>query len=179
MSSSDDEDRVGYRRPPRHSRFHKGQSGNPKGRRKHKPSSAIARIAERKITATGNGRTRYVTVEDAVVQSLVQKALKGDVAAAKAFLQLCEQSKRDRAAQRDEEPETPPVNFVIEHALSDALDALQILGATVGEERHELKLRPWLVEALRRQLGRPLTAKEEKIVRRGTQGAGSPPDHEK
>jgi hypothetical protein len=63
--------------------------------------------------------------------------------------------------------------------LSDALDALQILGATVGEERHELKLRPWLVEALRRWSGRPLTAEQEEIVRRGTWDADSSPGHEK
>jgi hypothetical protein len=179
MSSSDDEDRVGFGRPPRHSRFRKGQSGNPKGRRKHKPSSGIARIAERKIAGTENGRTRYVTVEDGVAQRLAQTALDGDVAAAKTFLQLCEQSKRDRAAHRDEEPETPPVTFVVEHALSNALDALQILGAAVGNERRDLKLQPWLVEALRKRLGRPLTAEEEEIVQRGTRYAGSPPDHEK
>ncbi len=33
-SDGDDDEQVGYGRPPRHSRFRKGQSGNPKGRPK-------------------------------------------------------------------------------------------------------------------------------------------------
>ena len=38
MASRDDDDRVGYRRPPKHTRFKPGQSGNPKGRPKHAPN---------------------------------------------------------------------------------------------------------------------------------------------
>ena len=32
MTSNSDDSRVGYKRPPMHSRFKPGQSGNPKGR---------------------------------------------------------------------------------------------------------------------------------------------------
>ena len=35
MATKDDDDRVGYRRPPKQTRFKPGQSGNPKGRPKH------------------------------------------------------------------------------------------------------------------------------------------------
>ena len=31
-AAADADNRVGYRRPPRHSRFQPGQSGNPRGR---------------------------------------------------------------------------------------------------------------------------------------------------
>lgn len=34
MADNDDDYEVGYKRPPKNSRFKKGQSGNPKGRPK-------------------------------------------------------------------------------------------------------------------------------------------------
>ena len=35
MESKNDDGRVGFKRPPKHTRFKPGQSGNPKGRAKH------------------------------------------------------------------------------------------------------------------------------------------------
>ncbi len=37
MSHTTDQPAVGYKNPPLHSRFQKGRSGNPSGRRKAKP----------------------------------------------------------------------------------------------------------------------------------------------
>ena len=40
MSREEDEhEAVGYKKPPKHSRFKKGQSGNPSGRRKGRSST--------------------------------------------------------------------------------------------------------------------------------------------
>ena len=38
---------ANYRKPPLHSRFKQGQSGNPRGRPKKKPAGAAGRRAQR------------------------------------------------------------------------------------------------------------------------------------
>jgi hypothetical protein len=81
----DDDDRMGYGRPPKARRFTPGQSGNPKGRPKKPPSAgeAFDRVARKKIT-TGDGRK--VAVTEAIVMSQTRKALKGDNKAAQFVL---------------------------------------------------------------------------------------------
>jgi hypothetical protein len=46
MTNKEDDYEIGYRRPPRETRFKKGQSGNPKGRRKKKPASFAEAFGE-------------------------------------------------------------------------------------------------------------------------------------
>jgi hypothetical protein len=79
--ANDEDDRVGYGRPPKARRFTPGQSGNPSGRPKKPPSTneAFDRIARKKIT-TSDGRK--VPMTDAIVLSQTKKALKGDNKAA-------------------------------------------------------------------------------------------------
>jgi hypothetical protein len=57
-----DATRVGYRRPPRHSRFQRGQSGNPRGRQKGVKSlpDIVRKIVGQKVTVTENGRGRRI-----------------------------------------------------------------------------------------------------------------------
>jgi hypothetical protein len=50
--SQDLPDQVGYGRPPRHTRFRKGRSGNPKGRPKVGADSRITET-ERSLIAAG------------------------------------------------------------------------------------------------------------------------------
>lgn len=80
---------VGYRRPPRHTRFQKGRSGNPKGRPRKSiddpPGEDIATIVRRVLSepmnVTLNGRTLRLTVEEALVRKTTAKALAGDLRA--------------------------------------------------------------------------------------------------
>lgn len=71
---------VGYGKPPKHSRFKPGQSGNPKGR----PKGARGFKAEldeelrQLITVTEAGRTRKLSKQRAMIKALFAKALKGD-----------------------------------------------------------------------------------------------------
>lgn len=82
---------VGFGKPPKHTRFRPGQSGNPNGRRGKKRSSVGATIndafAER-ITVTVNGKTQTLTKKELIVEQMIAKVLKGDLRALKKLLDL-------------------------------------------------------------------------------------------
>ena len=74
---------VGYRKPPKHSRFKKGLSGNPKGRRKRASHSFLDILNEELKTfiwvVGKNGRQR-ITCSRAIIRQALTKALRGDAA---------------------------------------------------------------------------------------------------
>jgi hypothetical protein len=91
MTNTPDSD-VGYKRPPRHTRYRPGQSGNPRGRPKGTRNLATdlgEEIAERIPIREGERRLR-VSKQRAMLKALVAKALKGDTRAASIVLQLVE-----------------------------------------------------------------------------------------
>jgi hypothetical protein len=68
---------VGYGRPPRHSRFRTGESGNPNGR--PKGASNLATLLERALNervVVSENRKR-ITKREAVLKQLVNKAASG------------------------------------------------------------------------------------------------------
>jgi hypothetical protein len=90
MSGQNSEYQVGYRKPPQHSRFKKGQSGNPRGR--PKGSESFARLARRilneKIVIRENGERRTITKLQAALKQLANKAAAGDPRAIRDVLKL-------------------------------------------------------------------------------------------
>ncbi len=74
---------VGYGKPPRHSQFKRGQSGNPHGRPKGAKGfdASLARELETKISVTEGGARKTMTKAEAAAKRLVEKALKGDMPA--------------------------------------------------------------------------------------------------
>jgi len=74
---------VGYGRPPRHSRFKPGQSGNPKGRPKGRKniSTILEETFYRPVTLTENGRKSKVPAIEAMLLGLLRKSLDGDLRA--------------------------------------------------------------------------------------------------
>ena len=88
------EDKVGYKSPPKASRFVKGQSGNPKGRKKAKRVEDVGvvleEILDESVQLREGDRTRTMTRAEAIVQALRAKALKGDPKSIRGFLKLAE-----------------------------------------------------------------------------------------
>jgi Family of unknown function (DUF5681) len=78
---------VGYGRPPLHSRFKPGQSGNPKGRAKGSKNlrTILKQVSNEQIQIREGDRTRRMSRMEALVRTTYTRAFKGDP---KAFASL-------------------------------------------------------------------------------------------
>ena len=83
--NDDDNYKVGYKRPPRHTRFKKGKSGNPRGRPRRKETfdGIMHRVLSEKVTMTEGGKKRAIKKKEAYIRRMVDKALNGDIKAMK------------------------------------------------------------------------------------------------
>jgi hypothetical protein len=78
------DDAVGYGRPPKHSQFQPGQSGNPNGRpkdRRNLKTELEEELGERILVREGEKQQR-ITKRHAVIKGQLAKAIKGDTRAA-------------------------------------------------------------------------------------------------
>jgi hypothetical protein len=91
-AGADADSRVGYRQPPKHSRFPPGQSGNPRGRPQGVKSLAdiVRKIVGQKVTVTENGRARRVPRLEAILLRAASEASRGDGRSLRLLLQLTE-----------------------------------------------------------------------------------------
>ena len=76
---------VGFAKPPKHTRFKKGQSGNPNGRPRKKPDLylELTQVLHENVTVTVDGQPEKVTVQQALLLRLRDQALKGEIWAEK------------------------------------------------------------------------------------------------
>jgi Family of unknown function (DUF5681) len=81
MADDGMDDAVGYKRPPPHTRFRPGQSGNPSGRPKRKPTFRAALLDELAATMPGKDPQRAGSKLRALVKTLVDTAIAGDARA--------------------------------------------------------------------------------------------------
>ena len=97
--------RIGYAKPPLHTRFKKGQSGNPAGRPKGIQSIGwkISKELSKSVRTRRGNKPTKVTKRELNVLQVVNKALRGDVRALALIL------RKARAA----EPPVPP--YVIKY----------------------------------------------------------------
>lgn len=76
----DDDDKGGYGKPPKHSRYKPGQSGNPRGRpKKTKDVTALIQAElDKTIPVKEAGRSRRITKREAIITQLVNRAIQGE-----------------------------------------------------------------------------------------------------
>lgn len=80
VDDDDEPDAVGYCKPPKHSQFKKGQSGNPTGRRKRLPAPKkwthpIEKAFLKKITITNGGKTIKMPAFEVVIMMAMKQAI--------------------------------------------------------------------------------------------------------
>jgi Family of unknown function (DUF5681) len=90
QASSDRSYAVGYGRPPLHSRFKPGQSGNPKGRPRQSRNlrTIVKKVCEQAMEIREGGRLRRMPTMEVLVRTLVSRGLKGDPKAVASLMVL-------------------------------------------------------------------------------------------
>ncbi len=103
---SNDDYEVGYGKPPKHTRFRKNRSGNPKGRPKGSNNfrTDVKCALKAPVRLTKDGSPRTVSTQEAALLRLREKALNGDARALDRLLALAqvyndEQLMRDASQQ--------------------------------------------------------------------------------
>ena len=84
---------VGYGKPPRHTRFKKGQSGNPRGRPRASKnlSTLLTEVLNERVTVAENDGRRKITKREAIIIQLVNRSAQADLQAIKILLDMLRQ----------------------------------------------------------------------------------------
>ncbi|MBA3668643.1 MAG: hypothetical protein H0W71_01010 [Sphingomonas sp.] len=108
---------TGYKRPPVASRWKKGQSGNPSGRKRGKLNLRTDLIAELEevIQINEGGSARRITKQRALLKSLAARGIQGDARAANLILSLI-----SRLLEPDEQSAIPEEMGPEDKAILDA-----------------------------------------------------------
>jgi Family of unknown function (DUF5681) len=164
----DDEDRgVGYRRPPKTTRFKKGHSGNPggcpPGRRREAPYETVL---GQTLPIRDEGTERLVTGAEAFVLVLAKLALEGNSAAARECLALIKEARKQ---QRPSLPDTIIHEIVAPGSVTSALLPLR-MAKKLDPYRDTARnaLEPWLVEAALARLPHTLSPADQRIIVKAT-----------
>ena len=90
---------VGYGKPPTHSRFRPGQSGNPAGRREGvcNLKTDVMHTLRTPVKVKEGGRTRTRSTQEGALMVLREKALRGDPRALDRLLELARLFNNDMA----------------------------------------------------------------------------------
>jgi hypothetical protein len=112
MAEAEGEYRVGRGKPPLHTRFRKGQSGNPAGPRKKelKDLSALLNAAlNEPVTIKRDGRRRRITKREAIIAKLVDRSADADHSATKMLFDMLKDIEKKMAPPPDRAAETRPL----------------------------------------------------------------------
>ena len=158
---------VGYRKPPRATRFTKGRSGNragrPRGRHREAPYEAVL---GQMVTIREGGSKRSVTAAEAFLRKLVKRGMEGDSTANRASLAVIEEA---RSQHRADSIRQFVVAFVDPGSVTSALESLRMAKKLDPyRETARMALEPWLVEAALAHLKGTLSPAEQRIVVKAT-----------
>ncbi len=94
---------VGYRKPPKHTRFKPGQSGNPEGRQKgmRNLKTELEEELHEMISIKEGGKPKTVSKQRAMLKSLTARAVHGDSRAANVILNLVFKLFHDQEAESE------------------------------------------------------------------------------
>jgi hypothetical protein len=132
--NTQDDYEVGYRKPPKNTRFQKGVSGNPTGRptKATEFHSIFMKESESLMIINENGRKRRNSKLEAIAKQLHNNALSGNIQAMRIFVVLYPQLRKMAALQSKDLERTHASQF------TDA-ELEEILIAALEKEKKEKK----------------------------------------
>jgi hypothetical protein len=107
---SDRDYEVGYGKPPKHTRFKKSRSGNPKNRRGREKTlgKLLTEVLDEKVTVTEpNGRKRKISKIDAMFTQVANRAAQGNPKATQALLRVIQTFHRQSPKAGSNDPALP------------------------------------------------------------------------
>jgi hypothetical protein len=126
--------KVGPGRPPLHTRFRKGQSGNPGGRSKKNLPALLADALNEPVFVTIDGERRKITKREAVVHQLVNKSTTADLRATKMLFDMMKDAEQ-RAGVDAPPPEPRPLDTADKEVAEQLVERIreQILAEIAAE----------------------------------------------
>ena len=106
---------VGYGKPPAHTQFQKGWSGNPRGRPRGSKNNAtlLNEALNQKVAINENGQRRQISKREAMFTQIANKAAQGDHRAIQTVLRESEKLDRRNEKVSEEAPARPRGGVVI------------------------------------------------------------------
>src|SRR5215471_10561109 len=95
---------VGRGKPPVHTRFKKGQSGNPRGPRPKNLPALMVEALNKKVTVTVDGERREITKREADATQLVNKSTGADLRATKMLIDTLKDAEKRAGVAPPAEP---------------------------------------------------------------------------
>jgi Family of unknown function (DUF5681) len=108
MSENKRDYAVGRGKPPVHTRFKKGQSGNPRGPRPKNLPALLIDALDEPVMATIDGEQRETTKREAVVTQLVNKSAAADLRAIKMLVDMLKDAEKKPVSHHHPSPPPSP-----------------------------------------------------------------------
>jgi hypothetical protein len=173
MSKDEDGDdyEVGYKKPPKHSMFKKGDKGNPGGR---PPGSHVEppyeAVLGQTVTIREDGEERRVTAAEAFLLHMTKQGLEKGGATARTTMAGIEEARIYRDIAHDNGPTIFVIRYVRPGTANCAMEALR-MAKKLDRYRDTARtvLEPWIVGAALARFGdKQLNRDEQKTVERAT-----------
>jgi hypothetical protein len=124
MTDGESDYKVGPGRPPLHTRFKKGQSGNPGGRSPKSLPALLARALNEQVSVTIDGRRRKVTKREAIVTQMVNKSTSADLRATKMLFDMMKDVEQ-KAGVASPPPAPPPFTKADEEVVEQLVERIR------------------------------------------------------
>jgi Family of unknown function (DUF5681) len=133
-NSLDEGYEVGYGKPPKHTRFRPGRSGNPAGRRKgvRNLMTDVKRTLQVPVKVKESGRARKISTQEGALMLLREKALQGDARALDRLLELASRFNND-GGESGPAPALAPDDRAILDAYTAEIAASQTIASLDGQ----------------------------------------------
>ncbi len=139
MPDDDHDYKVGPGKPPLHTRFRKGQSGNPGGRSQKNLPALLVDALNEPVFVTIAGSRRKITKREAVIHQLVNKSADADLRATKMLIDMMKDVEQKAGAAPQPAPEAPRFTQADEEVIQQFVERIrrQVLAEIAAQDTAE------------------------------------------